>query len=145
MLATTARTLQTQPPDALPGHTPDAPAEPRTPLHDDALTSPDTARTRTGHAPGGHRTPRQLAARRAIDRAFDLPGDDDPTALTALADRIEDALRTVPVHLGPNALALLHHGHTVPLSGGEYAALALAAAQTLLADPQQPPHLKARP
>ncbi|MFJ4703182.1 hypothetical protein ACIP5N_34035 [Streptomyces sp. NPDC088768] len=144
MLATPVRTPRTRPPDTLPGHTSDAPAESRTPLHDDALTSPDTARTRTGHAPGGHRTPRQLAARRAIDRAFDLPGDDDPTALTALADRIEDALRTVPVRLGPNALTLLHHGRTVPLSGGEYSALALAAAQALLADPQQPPHLKAR-
>ena len=51
--------------------------------------------------------------------------------VTEMADRVERALRTIPVRLGPNALAILREGSTVPLSGGEYAAMALAVATML--------------
>lgn len=52
-------------------------------------------------------------------------------AITELASWVEQALRTVPVRLGPNALAILSEGGTVPLSGGEYSAMALAVAMML--------------
>lgn len=52
-------------------------------------------------------------------------------AITELASWVEQALRTVPVRLGPNALAILSEGGTVPLSGGEYSAMALAVATML--------------
>jgi hypothetical protein len=51
-----------------------------------------------------------------------------------LADRIERALRTVSINLGPNALAMLERGEAVRLSGSEYAAMALAAAMDLVGD-----------
>jgi hypothetical protein len=51
--------------------------------------------------------------------------------ISELAERIEKALRTVPVRLGPNALAMLERGETVGLSGGEYSAMALAVAMDL--------------
>ncbi|MFJ4847579.1 hypothetical protein [Streptomyces sp. NPDC088733] len=56
----------------------------------------------------------------------------DSYTLQQLADLIELALRTVPVRLGPNALAMLQRGETVGLSGGEYADLARAAADAIL-------------
>lgn len=56
--------------------------------------------------------------------------------LTDLADQIEAALRTVPIRLGPNALAMLQRGETVGLSGGEYADLARVAARALAAPPE---------
>ena len=51
---------------------------------------------------------------------------------TELAERIEAALRTVPVRLGPLALGILERGETVGLSGGEYSQMALAAAKDLI-------------
>jgi hypothetical protein len=54
--------------------------------------------------------------------------------VTEMAGRIEEVLRTVPVRLGPNALAILARGGTVGLSGGEYAAMALAVATMLTTD-----------
>lgn len=51
--------------------------------------------------------------------------------VTEMADKVEAALRTVEVRLGPNALAILERGGTVGLSGGEYGAMALAVAQML--------------
>lgn len=50
-----------------------------------------------------------------------------------MADKVEAALRTVEVRLGPNAVAILERGGTVGLSGGEYGAMALAVAQMLAA------------
>jgi hypothetical protein len=55
----------------------------------------------------------------------------DTHTLTELADRIEKALRTVPITLGPNARAMLDRGEQVRLSGGEYSAMALAVAMDL--------------
>lgn len=49
--------------------------------------------------------------------------------VSEMADRIEQILRTVPIRLGPNALAILERGETVGLSGGEYRE-----------DPRRPPH-----
>jgi hypothetical protein len=51
--------------------------------------------------------------------------------VSMLAERIEKALRTVPVTLGLNALGMLERGEPVRLSGGEYAAMALAVALDL--------------
>ena len=51
--------------------------------------------------------------------------------LSALAERIEKALRSVHIRLGPNALAILGRGEKVTLSGGEYSAMALAVAMDL--------------
>jgi hypothetical protein len=51
--------------------------------------------------------------------------------LSEMASKVEVALRTVPVRLGPNALAILREDGTVGLSGGEYAAMALAVATML--------------
>jgi hypothetical protein len=62
----------------------------------------------------------------------------DTFTVTDLAARIEAALRTVPIRLGPNALAMLQRGDTVSLSGGEYAAMALAAAVALAEDRSSP-------
>jgi hypothetical protein len=56
----------------------------------------------------------------------------ESVTLSALAGQIEKALRSVPVRLGPNALTLLRNGKTVGLSGGEYAAMALAVAMDLV-------------
>ncbi|MET9222388.1 hypothetical protein ABZX65_26990 [Streptomyces sp. NPDC003300] len=55
----------------------------------------------------------------------------DRLTVTELADLIEPALRQVRVHFGPNALAMLHRGEAVGLSGGEYADLARAAAEAV--------------
>jgi hypothetical protein len=55
-----------------------------------------------------------------------------------LAARIETALRTIPITLGPNALAVLQRGETVQLSGGEYWNMAMAAAQALIAGEEAP-------
>jgi hypothetical protein len=57
--------------------------------------------------------------------------------VTEMAGRIEEVLRTVPVRLGPNALAILARGGTVGLSGGEYAAMALAVATMLATDAEE--------
>ncbi|HEX8808334.1 MAG TPA: hypothetical protein VF760_04995 [Xanthobacteraceae bacterium] len=53
--------------------------------------------------------------------------------VSELAERIEKALRTVSINLGPNALAMLGRGEPVRLSGGEYAAMALAVAMDFVA------------
>lgn len=55
----------------------------------------------------------------------------DTYTVTEMADKVEAALRTVHVRLGPNALGILERGGTVGLSGGEYGAMALAVAQML--------------
>lgn len=57
--------------------------------------------------------------------------------VTEMADRVEATLRTVPARLGPNALAILERGGTVGMSGGEYAAMALAVAQMLATDTEE--------
>jgi hypothetical protein len=69
------------------------------------------------------------AMREALNGRYLVP----PVELAAMADEIESVLRDVPVRLGPNALAILREDGTVPLSGGEYAAMALAVA-TMLAE-----------
>lgn len=56
----------------------------------------------------------------------------DSYTVPALAELIEPALRTITIHLGPNARALLERGQTVSLSAGEYASLALAAADAIV-------------
>lgn len=48
-----------------------------------------------------------------------------------LAEKVEAALRTVQIRLGPNARSLVLNGGTVTLSGGEYGAMALAVALML--------------
>lgn len=58
----------------------------------------------------------------------------DSIPVSELADRIEQALRTVSINLGPNALGMLERGESVRLSGGEYAAMALAVAMDLAGD-----------
>lgn len=51
-----------------------------------------------------------------------------------LADRIEKALRTVRITLGPNSLKLIQDGHRMPLTDGEYRDLALTAAAAVVED-----------
>jgi hypothetical protein len=53
-----------------------------------------------------------------------------------LAERIEKALRSVGITLGPKSLELLEDGHRMHLTGGEYAAMALTVAMDLAEDPQ---------
>jgi hypothetical protein len=67
--------------------------------------------------------------RQALDGLYVVP----EVELMALAEQVESVLRDVPVRLGPNALAILREDGTAPLSGGEYAAMALAVA-TMLAE-----------
>lgn len=55
----------------------------------------------------------------------------DTYTVTELADKVEAALRTVPIRLGPNALTILQAGGTVGLSGGEYGAMALEVVNML--------------
>ena len=69
-----------------------------------------------------------------------IMGDGHPSIVTEtihlsdLADRIEAALRTVNVRLGPNALHILEAGGHVGLSGGEYRDMALMVAKELISD-----------
>lgn len=56
----------------------------------------------------------------------------DSYTVPQLAELIEPALRTIRIHLGPNAVALLERGQTVSLSAGEYSSLALAAADAIV-------------
>ncbi|MFJ5217196.1 hypothetical protein ACIP98_21040 [Streptomyces sp. NPDC088354] len=56
-----------------------------------------------------------------------VPAATNPVTL----ERIEDALRSVPILLGPNALELLRDGGAVRLSGGEYTAMARAVLELL--------------
>ncbi|MCI3279182.1 hypothetical protein [Streptomyces cylindrosporus] len=56
----------------------------------------------------------------------------DMYTVPQLAELIEPALRTIRIRLGPNALALLERGQEVQLSAGEYASLALAAADAIM-------------
>ncbi|BFP50126.1 hypothetical protein KCMC57_64940 (plasmid) [Kitasatospora sp. CMC57] len=51
--------------------------------------------------------------------------------VSELAERIEKALRSVQITLGPKSLALLEDGHQMHLTGGEYSAMALAVAMDL--------------
>ncbi|MFI9331950.1 hypothetical protein ACIGZJ_30965 [Kitasatospora sp. NPDC052868] len=60
----------------------------------------------------------------------------DTYTAAELAARIERSLRTVDVRLGQNSVAILQRGGTVGLSGGEYAAMALAVAMDLVEEPQ---------
>lgn len=72
-----------------------------------------------------------------ILRVRDDMGDGHPgiatesLTVTELAERVEAALRTIPIRLGPNARAMLDCGEPVRLSGGEYGRLALAVAADL--------------
>lgn len=73
----------------------------------------------------------------SLSRVDHTPGEDpsirfDRYTAQGLANLIEPALREVQIRLGPNAISLLQHGETVGLSGGEYAALAQAAAQSII-------------
>lgn len=52
----------------------------------------------------------------------------------ALVERIDAAIRTVNIRFGPNALAIMRAGGTVPLSLGESRAMALAVADELSVD-----------
>ena len=64
----------------------------------------------------------------------------DSYTVAGLADLIEPALRRVHARIGPNALAMLHRGETVALSGGEYADLAREAAHAIVhRNDEQPP------
>lgn len=54
--------------------------------------------------------------------------------VTELADRIEQALHSVQITLGPKSLELIRDGHRMHLTGGEYRDLALAAAVDLAED-----------
>lgn len=56
--------------------------------------------------------------------------------VSEMADRIEKILRTIPIRLGPNALAILERGETVGLSGSEYRDMALAVAKDLANPPE---------
>jgi hypothetical protein len=51
--------------------------------------------------------------------------------VSELAERIEKALRTVSIDLGPNALGMLERGEPVGLSAGDYWLMALAVAMDL--------------
>lgn len=62
----------------------------------------------------------------------------DSYTVAELAARIERVIRTVPVRLGPNALAMLQRAETVGLSGGEYSAMALAVAMDLAEQATEP-------
>jgi hypothetical protein len=55
--------------------------------------------------------------------------------LSQLAERAEQAIRSIPIQLGPNSLTILEHGGTVGLSAGEYSAMALAVAMDLIENP----------
>jgi len=48
-----------------------------------------------------------------------------PLAAEQLRDRIAAAIASVTITIGPNSLALLEHGHTLGLTGGEIDAMAL--------------------
>jgi hypothetical protein len=74
-----------------------------------------------------------ITVRSAVEMFEDgMPGIGTTSyTLSEMASKVEVALRTVPVRLGPNALAILREDGTVPLSGGEYAAMALAVATML--------------
>ncbi|MGV9278099.1 hypothetical protein [Streptomyces griseosporeus] len=56
----------------------------------------------------------------------------DVYTVPQLAELIEPALRSINIRIGPNALALLERGEEVRLSVGEYASMALAAADTIV-------------
>lgn len=64
----------------------------------------------------------------------------DTYTVPQLAELIEPALRTIKICIGPNARALLERGQEVRLSAGEYASLALAAADAIVHrnDPKDP-------
>lgn len=56
----------------------------------------------------------------------------DTFTAAQLTERIERALRSVSITLGPNARAMLERGEAVHLSGGEYWSMAHAAAMDLM-------------
>lgn len=64
----------------------------------------------------------------------------DSYTVPQLAELIEPALHTVKIRLGPNALGLLERGEEVRLTAGEYASMALAAADAIVHrnDPKDP-------
>lgn len=76
-----------------------------------------------------------MRMRSMVDGAPGLVGQ--RVTISELALVIEDAIRTVSVNLGPNALALLQRGETVGLSGSEYAAMAEAAATAIAEEPDE--------
>lgn len=59
----------------------------------------------------------------------------ESVTVSELAARIERALHTVPIRLGPKSLELIRGGHEMHLTGGEYAAMALAVALDLAGAP----------
>lgn len=71
-----------------------------------------------------------MRARVAADGYPSLVGES--ISLSELMERIEKAMRTVPITLGPNSLKLLENGHQMHLTGGEYSAMALAVAMDLI-------------
>lgn len=88
-----------------------------------------------GQAPESARPERQVTiggVRMAADGENSIVLESVP--VSEMADRIEKALRTVSINLGPNALGMLERGEPVRLSGGEYAAMALAVAMDLAGD-----------
>lgn len=83
-----------------------------------------------------HRQPEEADSK---DEAGRLLHEEYTTVRTlALADRIEAALRTVTIRLGPNALAMIERGEPVRLSGAEYTELARAAALAAMSDESKP-------
>lgn len=54
--------------------------------------------------------------------------------LAELTDAISEAIRSVGITLGPNSLRLIQDGHRMKLTDGEYDAMAMAAAATLIED-----------
>lgn len=67
----------------------------------------------------------------------------DKYTVPQLAELIEPALRTIKIRLGPNARSMLERGDEVRLTAGEYASLALAAADAIVhrndkPEPEQP-------
>jgi hypothetical protein len=91
----------------------------------DCAHAPETARPEPHVTIGGVRT--------MADGESNIVLEAVPVSV--LAERIEQALRSVSITLGPNALGMLERGEPVRLSGGEYAAMALAAALELAGDP----------
>lgn len=56
----------------------------------------------------------------------------DTYTVAGLAELIEPALHTIKIRLGPNARGMLERGEEVRLTAGEYASLALAAADAIV-------------
>ncbi|MEU6340280.1 hypothetical protein ABZ883_04925 [Streptomyces sp. NPDC046977] len=94
----------------------------------------------TGHRPRWilihalHPTPRLRNGRPRRTGYALIPPENIPLTV----ERIEAALRSVRIVLGPNALKLLDEGGAVGLSGGEYTAMARAVLELVTAPSAQP-------